>query len=337
MRRVLLILIIAASTPSAGDAQIVLDCTCVSESVMLLSETQQSNCPDVQPTITQLWKVCGVPQLPLQAHGDCAFNGFPCWPDLGVATVSPDGANCRFDLAHTNKTYDQFVLICVSNGESRLTAYCPLCTGGGEGECEPPPGGCVDGQWVEETCSCGPTPILVSEGGNRLSLTSLQNGVRFDLDSDGIAEKLSWTQPGAADAFLVLDRNGNGTIDDGTELFGDATPQPPSSQPNGYLALAEFDLTENGGNEDGSISAADAVFDRLGFWFDWNHNGISEPNELQKVSGTRVRSFHLEYRESRRQDQYGNTFRYVSMVEMQRDAPGPRKSFAVDVFLLREP
>jgi len=161
--------------------------------------------------------------------------------------------------------------------------------GGGEGG-----GGCPiyptfnceqDFYWDTGTCSCeqNPSPILLDVFGNGLNLTNTENGVTLDINSNGAAEKVSWTSPASDDAWLVLDRNGNGTIDTGKELFGNFTPQPEAplgQEKNGFLALAEYDKASNGGNNDGAITAADGIFDSLRLWQDSNHNGLSEASEL---------------------------------------------------------
>ena len=218
----------------------------------------------------------------------------------------------------------------VNNGGycTRNTAFRLRCDAYGDG-------------YDEETCSCfgcascGGSPVVIDVQGNGFSLTDATGGVRFDLNSDGTAEKLSWTAPNSDDAWLALDRNGNGLIDNGQELFGDSTPQPASDTPNGFSALAEYDKPENGGNSNGVIDAGDLVFSSLRLWQDSNHSGISEQQELRTLPSLGIVRIHLDYKESKKTDANGNRFRYRAKID---DAKGVKANrWAWDVFLVTEP
>jgi hypothetical protein len=175
---------------------------------------------------------------------------------------------------------------------------------------------------------------VVDIGGTGFDLTNAAGGVMFDISGTGHPIKIAWTTPGADNAFLCLpDKLGRcGT---GKQLFGNFTPQPPSTTPNGFAALAVYDQPENGGNGDGIIDSSDLIFSSLRLWIDANHDGISQAEELFTLPSKGVNSVSLSYRVSWKRDQFGNLFRYRSRLNPNGFPGNPDVGpFAYDVFLV---
>ncbi|MCA9799312.1 MAG: hypothetical protein KC474_07160 [Cyanobacteria bacterium HKST-UBA04] len=149
------------------------------------------------------------------------------------------------------------------------------------------------------------TPLILDLDGNGLAFSNITKGTRFDIDGDGLKEQVAWS---TADAWLALDRNGNGTIDSGKELFGNQ-----HGAANGFEELKKHD-----DNHDGIINSQDAVFTQLRTWIDANGDGVSQAEELKTLQEAGVKQLFLAYDESSATDTHGNEFRQISQLGFQR-------------------
>ncbi len=139
--------------------------------------------------------------------------------------------------------------------------------------------------------------------GDGIATTAVTNGTHFDHDANGFAEATGWVN--AQDGILVLDRNANGTIDSGRELFGSETLLANGQKAaNGYVALAELDS-----NLDGQINNQDAAYTALNIWKDANGDGISQAGELLTLADAGVLSIATGSIAVNQLDANGNTIK----------------------------
>ena len=160
-----------------------------------------------------------------------------------------------------------------------------------------------------------PEPLVLDMNGNGYRLTSADTGVMFALDGSGVPERIAWTAAGSDDAFLAIDENHNGRIDDGRELIAGV-----SGPPNGFGALNAYDgfaspadlAAGTNRRPDGLLTERDAIFSRLLLWTDANHNGLSEETELESVVHAGITTIYLGIKDLSRPDGLGNVLHYES-------------------------
>ena len=162
------------------------------------------------------------------------------------------------------------------------------------------------------------TPIVLDLNGNGISTQSINNGVKFDIFGVGKDVNTGWVSGG--DGLLVMDRNHDGSVSGGGELFGVGTTLANGQRAgNGYLALGELDS-----NSDGVINADDANFADLMVWVDGDSDGTSQAPELHSLSSLGITQLDLTAQKSSLEDN-GNM---VGLVSSYTTADGEQHAMA---------
>lgn len=177
-------------------------------------------------------------------------------------------------------------------------------------------------------------PLIIDLGQDGIHLGDRDETVVFDLAGNGNPMPMQWTAPNGNEAFLMIDKNGNGIVDDGSELFTnfnllllEHTPAP-----NGFADLAQYDALELGGNDDGFITIADQVWSQLNLWLDLNADGISTLDEVLKPDAININRFDTIPKINNRTDPAGNRIPLWSWAKDLTNTTGNRRYKMVDVF-----
>lgn len=163
------------------------------------------------------------------------------------------------------------------------------------------------------------TPLAIELYGEELLTTSVEDGVSFDMDGDGMAEQTAWLKKGSG--FLVWDKNGDGMVNDGTEMFGEATVMSDGKRAeNGVEALKDLDSDNNN-----IINQYDELWGKLRIWHDENSNGKTEEGELSLLSDWDIQSISLDFAEINLKDEADNKILFESEVVLEN---GERRKVA---------
>lgn len=183
-----------------------------------------------------------------------------------------------------------------------------------------------------ESIPCDNSPIVIDTDGTGFHLTSAADGVLFDFFGNGKPIQIAWTAKDSTTGWLALPVNGQ--ITSARDLFGNFTAQflTKDHPPNGFAALAVYDMPAYGGNNDSVIDSKDEVWGKLRVWIDANHDGLAQPEELHTMEEVGILRISLHYELSEYTDQYGNHFRYKGHLVPVRGDDVDRLIF--DVFLV---
>ncbi len=181
-------------------------------------------------------------------------------------------------------------------------------------------------------CNQEQEPLLIDLGQDGFHLGAPNTGILYDFFGDGELRPTQWVAPNGNEAFLALDRNGNGTIDNGTELFGRGLFDNSQQRANhGFEQLRQYDFSFNGGNHDDIIDAQDAIWPELLLWNDFNADGLSTPDELMPLSASAITALQTKPKESARFDPSGNALRLWAWATAS-GIQGNKQFKMVDVF-----
>ena len=140
-------------------------------------------------------------------------------------------------------------------------------------------------------------PLVLDLNGGGIQTVAIDPArpILFDMDGDGTKHATGWVAAG--EAIVVRDINGNGLIDSGRELFGDATVLTRDFNigqlaSNGFEALRDLDLDSNG-TMDGKFDANDVAYSSVKLWQDTNQDGISQAGELRTFTELGVASINV--------------------------------------------
>ncbi|KIG19212.1 Hemolysin-type calcium binding protein [Enhygromyxa salina] len=177
--------------------------------------------------------------------------------------------------------------------------------------------------WVEQLCN---TPLVLRFDQRPIEMIAQEStpAATFDINMrPNSCITTDW--PTAATPWLVVDLDGNGSIDGGNELFGSGSRLTNGRHAeHGFAALAEFDS-----NADGSVDSSDARFGELMLWRDWNADRLSTSGELEPLANAGVERLAVDYWVQTECDERGNCGVQRSAFEFAGGSVGE----VVDIYL----
>ena len=188
-------------------------------------------------------------------------------------------------------------------------------------------------------CQCNPgdpsckwtSPIVIDVTGEGFFMTDLAHGVAIKKGPDSAtATRMAWTDPAHHNAWLVRPNADGSVTSISGNMFGNVSPQPQSSSPNGYAALAYW-ASQEGCGALKKLDKSCSVWPELRLWHDANQNGVVDSGELRTLDEAGITAIGLGDHLSKYVDQFGNLFEYRAQIW---DMAGNSNNRSYDVFLV---